>query len=65
MTFQSLGFGSQTEKNPYVEKQVNQPIPKSNYLRGFSEEAGQNLVEVHMLAYPGMEIILGSSPSLP
>lgn len=65
MTFQSLGLGSRTKKNPYVEKQVNQPIPKRNYLRGFSEEAGQDLVEVHMLAYPGIEINLGSSPSLP
>lgn len=52
MMFQFLELGSQTEKNPYVTKQAKQRIPKINYLRGFSEEAGQNVVEVPGIGSP-------------
>lgn len=52
MPFQSLGLSSQMETKSYLKKKVSQQIPKSIYLAGFSEEAGQDLVVVPVSADP-------------
>lgn len=40
------------ETKSYLKKKVSQQIPKSIYLAGFSEEAGQDLVVVPVSADP-------------